>query len=137
MKKTFVLVSACLTSAIAYSNHCPPANEIFVKQGDKVITLTPPGWQWTKSWGGKPEFQSENVTLNWVMWDSERMLPEDNKRVHCIYGNPKFDGSHSGGLLQTIGIVERTAVEGKANWRQYGNSYFRCESSDVFHCLFA
>lgn len=136
MNKLLVIVSTFLVSAIAHSNHCPLPQQLFIKQGNKLVTLTPPGWQWTKSWGGEPEFKSENVTLNYAMWDSQRINPEDQNRVHCIYGNPIFDGSHSGGLLQTVDVIERKSVEAKLNWVQYGDNYFRCESSDVFKCLF-
>ena len=135
MNKLIVTASSFLFSIITYANHCPPAHQLFVKQGDKYITLTPPGWQWTESWGGKPEFKSDNVTLNWAMWDSKRINPSDANRVHCIYGNPEFDGSKSGGLLQTIAVIDRAQVEGKPNWRQAG-TYFKCDGPDVSKCLF-
>lgn len=131
---TFVIASTC--ASILHANHCPPANEIFRKEGSKYITLTPPGWRWTESWGGKPRFKSSEVQLNWAMWSSSRLNREDERRVHCIYGNPYFDGSESCGLLQTVDIIPRSQIENKPNWNAFGEDYFRCYGSDVMKCQF-
>jgi hypothetical protein len=136
MYKYLVFILTLLFPFIVYSMHCPPPNEIVVKQGDKYVTLTPSGWRWTESWGGTPKFDSENVNLVYAMWDSERMYSEDGNRVHCIYGNPVFDGVHPGGLLQTTKIIDRSEVENNPNWQQFGSNYFRCNGPDVYKCLF-
>ncbi|KTD53004.1 hypothetical protein [Legionella quateirensis] len=136
MDKRCILISALLSSMVVYADHCPAPNTLFMKQGNKYITLTPPGWRWAGSWGGKPEFKSDNVRLNYAMWDSKRINPDDANRVHCVYGNPVFDGSKSGGLLQTERIIARSNIENKPNWRQFGETYFRCDGPDVFQCLF-
>lgn len=132
----FAFIFTLLWSMVLYANQCPAPNTLFMKQGNKYITLTPPGWRWAESWGGEPRFTTDNVQLNWAMWDSKRIHPEDANRVHCIYGNPVFDGSKSGGLLQTVTLVDRSKIENKPNWQQFGENYFRCNGPDVFQCLF-
>ena len=130
-----ILVAGLLFISAAHSihaNQCPAPREIYIKEGNKIVPIEPMGWQWAASWD-TPKFESDNIQLNWAMWSSNRIHPEDENRVHCIYGDPEFTGT-TGGILQTRELVPRDHIP--SSWEAFGDDYFRCMSTGGASCIF-
>lgn len=68
----------------------------------------------------------------WAAWAEHRIDPRDERRVLCIYGNPDW-GSH-GLILETVNIINKSQVKKHAEWKAYGDDYYRCERNNPSEC---
>jgi hypothetical protein len=135
MKKIMVLSIMSLLTNSVMANSCPPADQVYIQNGSRVIIQPPPGWQLNKH-NGANNIDSPNIYFSIGAWGADIHTPTDaDNHVRCYYYETDNDSPDKGVSIETVNVIQKDQVFPYPEWSWSQGTYALCEDKGT-RCRF-